>query len=206
MIRAIPGVRAIGLACAMTIAYVAVANADEPAKPAEPVVVPAAAPTPAAAPPPAPPPKPEPDWVRTGLYFGPMFGVADVDGGAEFGWGLDVLYRPVRFGGIQLEYFNLGTENDDDGDFDGLYLGVAPMLPLADTVSLFLQGGYSFTSSDDAGVGGAGVLYDLPSEWLNKYLPGGLTARLDYKYFDFRDSAHLVTAGIMYRFGFKAKK
>jgi len=206
MIRGIPALRAIGLVSviAMMIAFVTVASADEPPKPAAPVVVPAEKPAaPAAAP--APAPKPEPDWVRKGLYFGPAFGVADSGNGTAFGWALDVLYRPFRYGGMQLEYFNLGDDDENNGDLDGLYLGVAPMLPLAQGFSLFAQGGYSFTSGDDGGVGGGGLLYDIPLDPMKKYLPGGLTARLDYKFFDFDSSAHLVTAGLMYRFGFVTK-
>ncbi len=204
MIREIPAIRAIGLACAITIACVAAASADEIPAPA-PVVVPET--KPAAPPAPAPAAKPEPDWVRQGLYFGPAFGVADTDGGTEFGWGLHVLYRAFRYGGFQMEYLNLGPENGESGDFDGLYLGVMPTLPLVENLSVFLQGGGIITSDEgDAGVGGGGVMYDLPLAPIEKYLPGGLSLRADYKYMGFNDAAHLATVGIMYRFGFVKKK
>ena len=207
MIRRNPAVRAIGLACAISIACVAAASADEPPKPAEPVVVPETKPAPAPAPAAAPAAKPPEDWVRTGLYFGPAFGVADVDGGTEFAWALQVLYRPFRYGGLQLEYQNLGPENQGSGDFDGLYLGVAPMLPLAEPITAFLQAGGMITSDEgDAFAGGAGMLFDLTLPSVEKYLPGGLTLRADYKYIDFEDSAHVLMAGIMYRFGFVKKK
>jgi hypothetical protein len=206
MIREIPAIRAIGLTCAITVACVAAATADEIPAPA-PVVVPETKPAAPAAPPPVPAAEPEPDWVRQGLYFGPAFGVADTDGGTEFGWGLNVLYRAFRYGGFQLEYLNLGPENGGSGDFDGLYLGLMPTLPLVENLSVFLQGGGIITSDEgDAGVGGGGVLYDLPLEPIEKYLPGGLSLRADYKYMAFDDAAHLVTAGIMYRFGFVKKK
>lgn len=208
MIREIPTVRAIGLACAITVAFVAAASADEiPAS--APVVVPETKPAAPATPPPAPAPAAaaEPDWVRQGLYFGPAIGVADVDGSAEFGWGLHVLYRAFRYGGFQVEYLNLGPDEGSNGDLDGLYLGLMPTLPLVENLSVFLQGGGIFTSAEgDAGVGGGGVMYDLPLAPIEKYLPGGLSLRADYKYLDFDDSAHLVTAGIMYRFGFVKKK
>jgi len=205
MIRVMPARRvigrAIGITFAMTIAFAAAVSADEPPAPPAPVKVPEAA-KPAPAPPPAPPAKPAEDWVRKGLYFGPAVGVAHAKGRDKFGYALHVLYRPFRYGGMQLEYENLGPDKDDNGAFDGLYLGLAPMLPLTEGLTLFLQGGYTFTAGDDAPTGGGGVLWDLPLDPVKKYLPGGLTLRGDYKYFDFDKAGHLATIGLMYRFGF----
>ena len=190
---------------AMTIALVAAASADEPAKPAAPVKVPEAAPA-APAPAAAPAAKTEEDWVRKGLYFGPAIGVAHSDGRDQFAWALQVLYRPFRYGGMQLEYENFGNDKDNNGDQDGLYLGLAPLLPLAEGISLFLQGGYTFTEGDDGATGGGGVLWDIPHmDSVNKYLPGGLSVRADYKFFNFEEDAHLATIGLMYRFGFVGK-
>ena len=204
MIRVMPARRAIGMVFAMTIGFAAVVNADEPPPPPAPIKVPEEA-KPAPAPAPAPEAKPAEDWVRKGLYFGPGFGYAHADGNDSFGWAIHTLYRPVRYGGIQLEYENLGDDEGSNGNFDGLYIGLAPMLPIANGITAFLQGGYTFTAGDDGATGGAGLLYDLPLDPVKKYFPGGFTARLDYKYFNFDESGHLALIGVMYRFGFVGK-
>lgn len=157
-----------------------------------------AAPAPAPAPP-APAPEPVAEPFRPTVYFGGGIGVADQDM-TDFGWALHTLTRPFRYGGFQLEYFNLGPSRRNNGDFDGLYLGLMPILPLDAGVSLFGQVGYAFSDHDDDLAGGGGLLYKLPFEAIDKIVNGGITVRADYKYFDFDEESHLAMLGIMFGF------
>lgn len=173
------------------------ARADE--VPAQDVEVPAAeAPAPAA---PAPEPEPEKpaEPFHPTVYFGGGFGVADQDK-TDYGWALWTLTRPFRYGAFQLEYFNLNSDRRNDGDYDGLYLGIAPILPLTDHLALMGELGYGFSNRDDDIAGGAGVLYKLPFEAVDKVINGGVSLRADYKYFNFDEEAHLVTFGAMVGF------
>ncbi len=183
MIRLIPASRAMVVAAALVLATTALASAEETG---------AAAPA-------AEPAKPAKPFMPT-IYVGPAFGYADQSGGSsEFGWGMHVLARPLKYAGIQIEYFNLGGEPNSGGELDGVYFGIAPILPLSCGVSLFGQVGAAFSDAGDDVAGGGGVLYDVPVEFLstNKV---DLTLRLDYKYFNLDDGEHLLTLGVMLGF------
>src|SRR5690348_13830138 len=77
------------------------------------------------------------------IAIGPMLGYAhQSDNGGDFGWGVAALARLFKYGGIQLEYWSLGnainpsgsgSNTGNGGHFDGVYVGVMPMYPIADT-------------------------------------------------------------------------
>jgi hypothetical protein len=184
MIRRISATRAVILASAFVIASAGLAAAQGMGG------VPAPKPAPAAKP-------ADPNAFLATLYFGPGFGVADQDG-TDFGWGIHTLTRLVQYGGFQLEYFNAGQNKDGSGNYDGLYLGLAPILPLKNGVSLLGQVGAAFANSDNAVAGGAAVLYEVPIESLKKVFNNGVTLRADYKYYDFDQDAHIFTIGFMF--------
>lgn len=125
------------------------------------------------------------------IYFGPSFGYSKRDGG-DYAWQLNVLARLFKYGGMQLEYF--------DGGGPGLYLGLAPILPIMETgASVYAQLGSAFVS-DDIGVAvGTGLMYDLPIPFLEKNNVD-MTFRVDYKYLDTDQGDHLLTAGFMFGF------
>jgi len=132
------------------------------------------------------------------IYFGPAIGVADQDD-TEFGWALHSLVRPFRYGGFQLEYFNMGPSKGNSGDYDGLYIGVMPILPLTCGASLFGQVGGAFGNGDESVAGGAGALYQLPTKFFDKVFNNGVTLRADYKYLKLdSEDAHLFTVGFMF--------
>lgn len=132
------------------------------------------------------------------IYFGPAIGVADQDD-TEFGWALHSLVRPFRYAGFQLEYFNMGPSKGNSGDYDGLYVGVMPILPLTCGASLFGQVGGAFGNGDESVAGGAGALYQLPTKFFDKVFNNGVTLRADYKYVKLdSEDAHLFTVGFMF--------
>jgi hypothetical protein len=134
------------------------------------------------------------------IYFGPAIGVADQKD-TEFGWALHSLVRPFRYGAFQLEYFNMGSNKGatNNGDYDGLYIGAMPILPLDKGFSLFGQVGGAFGNGDESVAGGGGALYELPTEIFNKVFNSGVTLRADYKYLKLDgEAAHLFTVGFMF--------
>ena len=166
-------------------------------KPAAPVMVPADAACSTGGTPPAPEVKPEPDWVRKGLYFGPAFGVADTDSGTDFGWALERALSAVPLRRHAARVLQPRPRRRQQRQLRRpLPRARADAAARRKASRSFGQGGDSFTSGDDgAGVGGGGVLYDLPLDPVKKYLPGGSSLRADYKYFDFEEPAHLATIG-----------
>jgi len=142
----------------------------------------------------------EPKPFSPTIYFGPSIGVADQKD-TEFGWALHSLVRPFRYGGFQLEYFNMGSNKGatNNGDYDGLYIGVMPILPIGDEFSLFGQVGGAFGNGDESVAGGAGALYQLPTKFFDKVFNNGVTLRTDYKYLKLDgEDAHLFTVGFMF--------
>ncbi len=184
MIRRTSVTRALVVASALVIASAGLAAAQDAGGPPRPK--PAAAAKPA-----------DPNAFQATLYFGGGIGVADQDG-TDFGWGIHTLTRPFRYGGFQLEYFNGGHDKEDSGNYDGLYIGLMPILPLAGGASVFGQVGGAFGNGDEAVAGGAGALYDLPTEWFDKVFNNGVTLRADYKYIDLDQEAHIFTVGFMF--------
>jgi len=130
------------------------------------------------------------------IYVGPTFGYAEQKE-SEFAWGVHVMARPFRYGALQLEYFNLGPLRHSSGDFDGLYVGVMPILPVADRWSLFGQLGAAFSDEGHDVAAGTGVLFDLPIEFLESHNVN-LTMRADYKYLNIDHGEHLLTLGFMF--------
>jgi hypothetical protein len=184
MIRGISVTRALVVAIALVVASAGLAAAQDTGGPPRPKPAPAAKPA-------------DPNAFLATLYFGPGIGIANQDG-TDVGWGIHTLTRPFRYGGFQLEYFNAGQDKEGSGNYDGLYLGVAPILPLKQGFSLLGQVGAAFANSDEAVAGGAAVLYELPIEGLKKVFNNGVTLRADYKYYDFDQEAHIFTLGFMF--------
>lgn len=166
-----PVARAVVLAAALVLSTTTFAAAEEASAPAaEPAVAKPFEPT---------------------IYFGPSFGYSKKDN-SNYAWQLNVMARLIKYGGIQLEYF--------DGGSPGLYLGLAPILPIMETgVALYGQLGSAFIDQDIGVAAGTGVMYDLPIPFLEKNKVD-LTFRLDYKYLDIDHGDHLVTAGFMFGF------
>jgi hypothetical protein len=135
------------------------------------------------------------------IYLGPAIGVADQKD-TEFGWALHSLVRPFRYAGFQLEYFNMGSnkgQKSDNGDYDGLYIGFMPILPIGEDLGLFGQIGGAFGNGDESVAGGAGALYHLPTKFFDKVFNSGVTLRTDYKYLKLDgEDAHLFTVGFMF--------
>lgn len=187
MIRRILVTRASVLASALVVLGAGLAAAQDTGGP--PAEQPAASSAPADAKP-----------FEPTIYFGPGIGIADQDD-TEFGWALHSLVRPFRYGAFQLEYFNMGSNKGDNnnGDYDGLYIGVMPILPLDAGFSLFGQVGGAFGNGDESVAGGAGALYDLPTTFFDKVFNNGVTLRADYKYLKLdSEDAHLFTVGFMF--------
>jgi hypothetical protein len=182
MMKPIPATRAILVAAGLVLATGSLAMAEEAASTA-----PAATEAPAA----------EREFTAT-IYAGPSIGYADQDS-SQFGWEIQALARPIKWVGIQLEYWNLDHNQGKAGDFDGLYVGLMPILPLPQHFDLFGQIGASFGDSGDDVAAGGGVMYEVPIEALNKNNVD-LLLRLDYKYFNAADGEHLVTFGFMIGF------
>jgi len=148
---------------------------------------------------------------RASINCGPTIGYADQSHeGGDFGWGVGVLARLIKYGGIQLEYWSLGNaanttgNSGDGGHFDGLYVGVMPMFPIGDTgLNIYGQVGAAFADEGNNVAGGGGLLYDLPIDVLHKNNVD-LLLRLDYKYFNIEDQGdngqHLLTFGFMVGF------
>jgi hypothetical protein len=175
------------LASALVIASAGLATAQDMGGPPRPKPAPAAAPA-------------DPNAFSPAIYFGPGIGVAAQDD-TEFGWAIHSLVRPFRYGGFQLEYFNMGPNKGDNnnGDYDGLYIGLMPILPIGDELSLFGQVGGAFGNGDESVAGGAGALYDLPTTFFDKVFNNGVTLRADYKYLKLdSEDAHLFTIGFMF--------
>lgn len=169
-----PVARALVLAAALVLSTTTFAAAeDAPAAPA------------AEAAPEAKPFKPT-------IYVGPSFGYSKKDN-SDYAWQMQVLARFFRYGGIQIEYFDGGTS--------GLYIGVMPILPIAETgASLYAQLGSAFANDDIGVAAGTGFMYDLPIAFLQKNNVE-VTFRLDYKYLDdIQHGDHLLTAGFMFGF------
>ena len=198
MIGLISNTRAIILTFALIAVAASAARADD-IRPPDIDIPPPAAPAPEPAAPPAPAPEPVAAPFRPTVYFGGGVGVADQDH-TVFGYSIYTLTRPFRNLGFQLEYFNLNSDRRNNGDYDGLYIGLMPILPVTDYLSLFGQVGFGFSNRDDDVAGGGGLLYKLPFEAIDKIVNGGITLRADYKYFDFDEESHLVTFGAMVGF------
>jgi len=175
MIRLIPAFRASVVAVGLMLATVAVATAEEEAAAAKP--------------------------FKPTIYVGPAFGVAfqdyDNDSSTEFGWAMQVLARPIQWLGLQLEYFNLGSIPQSSGEFDGVYVGLMPILPLPAGFDLYGQVGAAFADAGDDVAAGAGVMYEVPVEFLeaNKV---DLVLRADYKYFNMDEGQHELLFGVMF--------
>ena len=174
MIRRIPAFRATILAAGIVMAMASFARAEE-----------AAAPAPAAE-------------FKPTIYVGPAFGYAEQDR-SNFGWAMHTAMRIFEYGAIQIEYFNLDHNSGKNGDLDGVYFGLMPILPLGNGAALYGQVGAAISDAGDDVAGGGGVLYDLPIEFLrtNKI---DLTARLDYKYLNIDGGDHLLVFGLMLGF------
>jgi hypothetical protein len=181
------------------MAFIVVAAAAAQADDVRPPDIDIPPPAPAAAPAPEPAPEPAAAPFRPTVYIGGGVGVADQDM-TDLGWGLWTLTRPFRYAGFQLEYFNLNSDRRNNGDYDGLYIGLMPILPVTDNLGLFGQVGFGFSNRDDDVAGGGGLLYKLPFEAIDRVVNGGITLRADYKYFDFDEEAHLVLFGFMFGF------
>jgi len=185
MIKRISVTRALVVASAFVIASAGLAAAQDIGGPPRPKPAPAAKPA-------------DPNAFLATIYFGPGIGVADQED-TEFGWALHSLVRPFRYGAFQLEYFNMGPSKGNSGDYDGLYIGLMPILPLTGGASLFGQVGGAFGNGDESVAGGAGALYDLPVDWFKKVFNNGVSLRADYKYLKLdSEDAHLFTVGFMF--------
>ena len=144
---------------------------------------------------------------KPSIACGPTIGYADQSAeGGDFGWGVGVLARVIKYGGLQLEYWSLGNASKPSGGghFDGLYVGVMPMFPIGDTgLNVFGQVGAAFSDEGNNVAGGGGLLYAVPIEFLDKNNVD-LLLRLDYKYFNIEDQGddgqHLLTFGFMVGF------
>lgn len=133
------------------------------------------------------------------IYVGPAFGYADAEGG-DFAWAVHAAARMFEYGAIQLEYFNVGNlRAPQSGNFDGLYVGLMPIIPVADGFGIFGQVGAAFSDAGDDVAGGGGLLYVLPIDFLQRNNVDA-TMRLDYKYFNLGDGAHSITLGLMLGF------
>jgi hypothetical protein len=141
--------------------------------------------------------EPEEKFLQT-IYFGPSFGYADqIDG--EFGWAFHALMRPIEYLGLQIEYVNLGSDAppDTSGENDGVYFGVAPMFPVMPRLDIFGQIGFAIGDAGDDVAAGAGIMYQLPIDWLDK-INVDMNLMAQYKYFNWADGEHLVTFGILF--------
>jgi len=183
--RLTPATRAVVLAAGFTLALTSpAASAEETTTVVVTETETAAAPAPA-----------EP-FMAT-IYFGESLGYAYQEKTDNFAWTLQVLARPIQYFGMQIEYLNMGNDHAGRGDYDGFYFGLAPMYPVLDRLDLYAQVGIAVADQGDDVVGGAGAMYRIPFEWLEKNNVD-LTARLDYKYLNWAAGDHLVTLGIMF--------
>jgi hypothetical protein len=142
--------------------------------------------------------KEEEKFLQT-IYFGPSFGYADQEDG-EFGWAFHTLMRPIEYLGIQIEYVNLGSEappKDTSGEHDGVYFGLAPMFPVMPRLDIFAQLGFAIGDVGDDFAGGAGIMYQLPIDWMDK-INVDINLLAQYKYFNWADGEHLVTFGVLF--------
>lgn len=132
------------------------------------------------------------------IYGGASIGYADQEV-SKFGWSVGVLARFHQYAGVQVEYLNLGGKDKASGFYDLVYFGVMPLLPIGHGIDLFAQLGFAVGDpGDDVAVGG-GMMYELPLEILAKNNVD-LNLRLDYKYLNVDDGAHLLTLGFMLGF------
>jgi len=183
MIRLNPASRAFLMAAGLVAATVTMAAAEEAAPAAEA---------------PAEAPAEEKPFMAT-IYFGPSFGYADQDD-SEFGWAFHTLMRPIEYLAIQIEYLNLGSNappKDTSGEHDGVYFGLAPMWPVIPRVDIFGQVGMVISDAGDDVAAGAGVLYQLPIDWLDT-INVDLNLMAQYKYLNLADGEHLVTFGFLF--------
>jgi hypothetical protein len=130
------------------------------------------------------------------IYFGPSFGYADQDGG-DFGWAFHTLMRPIEYLAIQIEYNNLGSIPNDSGEHDFAYFGLAPMWPVMPRLDLFAQVGLVVGDAGDDVAAGAGIMYQLPIDWLDK-INVDLNLLAQYKYLNIDEGEHLVTFGFLF--------
>lgn len=173
MMRLIPAFRAIALAGVLVFAGAAHATAAETTEADKPF-----SPT---------------------IYVGPAFGYADADG-RDFGWAVHAVMRLIEYGALQIEYFNVGNlRSPQSGNYDGLYVGLMPIIPVVDRFAVFGQIGAAFSDAGDDVAGGGGLMYDLPIPFLDRNNVDA-TVRLDYKYLNLDDGAHLLTLGLMLGF------
>ncbi|MFN2426219.1 MAG: hypothetical protein ABR587_07200 [Candidatus Binatia bacterium] len=184
MIRLTPGTRAVVLAAGLALAITSPAAAQDSTT----VVV-----TETEA---APAPEPAEPFMAT-IYFGPGFGLAQQDSGSDFGWAFYVLARPIEYLGLQVEYLNLGDAPRVSGDHDGVYFGLAPMLPVHERIDLFAQVGIVVGDPGDDVAAGAGMLYTVPIPFFERHNVD-LDIRLDYKYLNWDHGDHIVTLGFMF--------
>jgi len=183
MIRLIPATRAIVFAAGLVVATTSLAAAEEADT--------AAAPAEAA---------PARKFMAT-IYAGPSLGYAYQDDESNFAWSVQILARPIENLGLQVEYINLGNDHHpgEKGNYDGVYVGLAPMLPVADRFDIFAQVGLAIGDQGDDVAAGAGALYRIPFEFLETNNVD-LDLRLDYKYLNWADGDHMVTLGFLLGF------
>jgi hypothetical protein len=180
MIRLNPASRAFLMAAGLVAATVTMAAAQDAAPAAE------------------APPVEEEKFMPT-VYFGPTFGYANqVD--SEFGWAFHSMMRPLEYLAIQIEYVNFGSNPppDTSGEYDGAYFGLAPMYRIG-RFDLFGQVGLVVSDAGDDVAAGAGAMYRLPIDWLDK---NNIDLELvaNYKWFNLDDGVHLLTFGFLFGF------
>ncbi len=187
MIRLNPASRAFLMAAGLVVATVSMAAAEDAA-----TVTTTETTTVATA------PEPEEPFMAT-IYFGPSFGYADQQD-SEFGWAFHTLMRPIEYLAIQIEYLNLGSEappKDTSGEHDGVYFGLAPMYPVIPRLDIFGQVGLVVSDAGDDVAAGAGVMYQIPFDWLDK-INVDINLLAQYKYLNLADGEHLVTFGVLF--------
>ena len=143
-------------------------------------------------------------WSREGLFFGPSIGVGDASD-TDFAWAIHANYRPWKFFAFEFGYWRIESQ-EGSGNFDGVYLGGMPIIPIAAGFSVFGEGGWTNSDGDDAWAAGGGMLYDIKfgelSRNLEQVLRDRLTIRAGYRYMDIEDDdAHMGTVGLLYRLG-----
>lgn len=132
------------------------------------------------------------------MYGGASLGFAEQHD-SKFGWSVSVMARFFEHVGAQIEYMNYGSVNAGSGNYDGVYFGVAPILPVGHGVDLYAQLGIGIGDPGDDVVAGGGFLYKLPIELFEKN-GVDLCLRTDYKYWNVDEGAHLLTFGFMFGF------
>jgi hypothetical protein len=107
------------------------------------------------------PPPPPPLNLR-GVYGGIGAGFGVTDGDATWAWRMMAWWRPIDYLSGEIGYADV---DQDDGDFDGLYVGLDPTFPIrAANLDVYGRIG-GFFNEDNHFALGLGAAYHLPKNF-----------------------------------------